>query len=89
MTWGKQNTEAEAHEQMDYATEQGINFFVSKDLTRTIVVCVSTHSTYVPVMWVMNQVLPAGQSRALASCMIVRAPPQPGPSFHPSQLHLL
>lgn len=27
MTWGEQNTEAEAHEQMDYAVEQGINFF--------------------------------------------------------------
>lgn len=27
MTWGEQNTEAEAHEQMDYAVEQGVNFF--------------------------------------------------------------
>lgn len=27
MTWGQQNTEAEAHEQMDYALEKGINFF--------------------------------------------------------------
>ena len=27
MTWGEQNTEAEGHEQMDYALEQGINFF--------------------------------------------------------------
>lgn len=27
MTWGQQNTEAEAHEQMDYAVAQGINFF--------------------------------------------------------------
>lgn len=27
MTWGEQNTEAEAHEQMDYSVEQGINFF--------------------------------------------------------------
>ncbi|MFC3853100.1 NADP(H)-dependent aldo-keto reductase [Salinispirillum marinum] len=27
MTWGQQNTEAEAHEQMDYALAQGINFF--------------------------------------------------------------
>jgi len=27
MTWGQQNTEAEAHEQMDYATSQGVNFF--------------------------------------------------------------
>ncbi len=27
MTYGKQNTEAEAHEQMDYAVAHGINFF--------------------------------------------------------------
>ena len=27
MTWGKQNTPEEAFEQMDYAVEQGINFF--------------------------------------------------------------
>lgn len=27
MTWGEQNTEGEAHEQMDYAVAQGINFF--------------------------------------------------------------
>lgn len=27
MTWGEQNTEAEGHEQMDYATAQGINIF--------------------------------------------------------------
>ena len=26
MTWGEQNTEAEGHEQLDYAIEQGINF---------------------------------------------------------------
>jgi aryl-alcohol dehydrogenase-like predicted oxidoreductase len=26
MTWGEQNTEAEGHEQMDYAFEQGVNF---------------------------------------------------------------
>ena len=27
MTWGRQNTEKEAHDQMDYALDQGINFF--------------------------------------------------------------
>lgn len=32
MTWGKQNTEAEGHEQMDYAVEQGINFFDTAEL---------------------------------------------------------
>lgn len=27
MTWGQQNTEQEGHEQMDYALENGVNFF--------------------------------------------------------------
>ena len=32
MTWGNQNSEAEAHEQMDYALEQGVNFFDTAEL---------------------------------------------------------
>lgn len=32
MTWGEQNTEAEAFEQMDYAVERGINFFDTAEL---------------------------------------------------------
>ncbi len=32
MTWGNQNTESEAHEQMDYAIDQGINFFDTAEL---------------------------------------------------------
>jgi aryl-alcohol dehydrogenase-like predicted oxidoreductase len=32
MTWGQQNTEAEAHQQMDYAITQGINFFDTAEL---------------------------------------------------------
>ena len=32
MTWGNQNTEAEAFEQMDYALEQGVNFFDTAEL---------------------------------------------------------
>ncbi|UOB16199.1 aldo/keto reductase [Abyssalbus ytuae] len=32
MTWGKQNTEADGHEQMDYALNQGINFFDTAEL---------------------------------------------------------
>lgn len=32
MTWGQQNNEAEAHEQMDHATAQGINFFDTAEL---------------------------------------------------------
>ena len=32
MTWGRQNTEAEGHEQMDYAFSQGINFFDTAEL---------------------------------------------------------
>lgn len=32
MTWGEQNTEKEAHEQMDYALDRGINFFDTAEL---------------------------------------------------------
>jgi aryl-alcohol dehydrogenase-like predicted oxidoreductase len=32
MTWGQQNTEAEGHEQMDYALERGINFIDTAEL---------------------------------------------------------
>ncbi len=32
MTWGQQNTEAEGHEQMDYALEKGVNFFDTAEL---------------------------------------------------------
>jgi aryl-alcohol dehydrogenase-like predicted oxidoreductase len=32
MTWGEQNTEAEAFEQMDYAMAQGVNFFDTAEL---------------------------------------------------------
>ncbi|EAQ99752.1 NADP(H)-dependent aldo-keto reductase [Maribacter sp. HTCC2170] len=32
MTWGSQNTEAEGHEQMDYALDQGVNFFDTAEL---------------------------------------------------------
>ena len=32
MTWGNQNTEAEGHEQMNYAIDQGVNFFDTAEL---------------------------------------------------------
>ena len=32
MTWGRQNTEAEGHAQMDYALSQGVNFFDTAEL---------------------------------------------------------
>lgn len=32
MTWGVQNTEAEGHEQMDYALSQGVNFFDTAEM---------------------------------------------------------
>ncbi len=32
MTYGRQNTEAEAHEQLDYTLEQGINFIDTAEL---------------------------------------------------------
>jgi aryl-alcohol dehydrogenase-like predicted oxidoreductase len=35
MTWGSQNSEAEAHEQMSYAVEAGINFFDTAEMYPT------------------------------------------------------
>ena len=35
MTWGQQNTEEEGHEQMDYAVENGVNFFDTAELFHT------------------------------------------------------
>ena len=32
MTWGRQNTQDQGHEQMDYALDQGINFFDTAEL---------------------------------------------------------
>ncbi|MCV6630961.1 MAG: NADP(H)-dependent aldo-keto reductase [Flavobacteriaceae bacterium] len=32
MTWGNQNTEAQGHKQMDYALDQGINFFDTAEM---------------------------------------------------------
>lgn len=32
MTWGEQNTESDAHRQMDYALERGINFFDAAEM---------------------------------------------------------
>lgn len=32
MTWGVQNTEAEGHEQMDYAIDQGVNFWDTAEM---------------------------------------------------------
>lgn len=32
MTWGNQNSEAEGHAQMDYAVDQGVNFFDTAEL---------------------------------------------------------
>lgn len=35
MTWGSQNSEAEAHEQMDYAVSEGVNFFDTAEMYPT------------------------------------------------------
>jgi aryl-alcohol dehydrogenase-like predicted oxidoreductase len=32
MTWGEQNTEAEAHQQLDYALSRGINFIDAAEM---------------------------------------------------------
>jgi len=42
MTWGTQNTEAQAHEQMDYAVENGVNFFDTAELYPTTPVSAET-----------------------------------------------
>lgn len=42
MTWGTQNTENEAHEQMDYALENGVNFFDTAELYPTTPVSAET-----------------------------------------------
>ena len=34
MTFGEQNSEAEAHEQLDYATSQGVNFIDTAEIRR-------------------------------------------------------
>jgi aryl-alcohol dehydrogenase-like predicted oxidoreductase len=43
MTWGSQNSEAEAHAQMDYAFDKGINFFDTAELYPTTPVTAETH----------------------------------------------
>ncbi|RWX75883.1 aldo/keto reductase [Neorhizobium lilium] len=43
MTWGTQNTEAEAHEQMDFAVEKGVNFFDTAELYPTTPVSAETY----------------------------------------------
>ncbi len=42
MTWGTQNSEAEAHEQMDYAVQEGVNFFDTAELYPTTPVSAET-----------------------------------------------
>jgi aryl-alcohol dehydrogenase-like predicted oxidoreductase len=34
MTWGEQNTQEEGFEQMDYALDQGVNFWDTAELVR-------------------------------------------------------
>ncbi len=36
MTWGEQNTEAEGHEQMDYALAEGVNFVDTAEMYSTV-----------------------------------------------------
>ena len=42
MTWGSQNSEAEAHQQMDHAVECGVNFFDTAELYPTTPVSAET-----------------------------------------------
>ncbi len=43
MTWGSQNSEEEAHSQMDYAVENGVNFFDTAELYPTTPVSAETY----------------------------------------------
>ncbi|MDI7861093.1 aldo/keto reductase [Rhizobiaceae bacterium n13] len=43
MTWASQNSETEAHEQMDYALESGINFFDTAELYPTTPLSADTY----------------------------------------------
>ncbi len=43
MTWGSQNTEAEAFEQMDHAVEHGVNFFDTAELYPTTPISPETY----------------------------------------------
>ncbi|MDO1581688.1 aldo/keto reductase [Rhizobium oryzicola] len=44
MTWGSQNTQDEAFEQMDYALDQGVNFFDTAELYPTTPVSADTYA---------------------------------------------
>ncbi|MGO4438534.1 aldo/keto reductase [Rhizobium sp. RAF56] len=43
MTWGSQNSEAEAHDQMHYAVEKGVNFFDTAELYPTTPLSAETY----------------------------------------------
>ncbi|MEM9018125.1 MAG: aldo/keto reductase [Verrucomicrobiota bacterium] len=45
MTWGEQNTEEEGHEQMDYALEEGVNFFDTAEMYPVPPMAETTHET--------------------------------------------
>jgi aryl-alcohol dehydrogenase-like predicted oxidoreductase len=45
MTWGSQNTEAEAFEQMDYALDNGVNFWDTAELYPVNPACAETYTT--------------------------------------------
>ena len=34
MTWGKQNSESEGHQQMDFAFDKGVNFLTQPNFTQ-------------------------------------------------------
>lgn len=43
MTWGSQNTPAEAHEQLDYAFDRGVNFIDTAELYPTTPLSAETY----------------------------------------------
>ena len=44
MTWGSQNTREEAYAQMDYALDQGVNFFDTAELYPTTPLSAETYA---------------------------------------------
>ena len=49
MTWGEQNTEAEGFEQMDYALDQGVNFWDTAEILKVITANIPVKSTPAPM----------------------------------------
>lgn len=87
MTWGKQNTEAEAHEQLSYAFDYGLNFM---DTAGAVEAAAAPDVTATPTVCILV-VLPTSQPASLAaqnSTAAVHPHALLAWSFHTLKLHL-